>query len=474
MKNSKNVFLFTLSLLGGLETVSAEIQDPTTDTKTNLGVWKGTNDMTQYLRCDEGEVMVNMCVKGYDWRPCKMHNKKYDFMIQCAKVQRSPDTGSNIHWTRLGSDSEKIQEAEFGHYASCTADESGRPMVATGLRVEKQKDKRHHQLICKPISDYEGLVLDPADTHTICTSDDHRWALCPAGYAVTKTCAFGRKTGCETDICTGRKPKGAKKVLAGVQCTAIAGFTYKETVESEGDEEESFFEVENCKDELQFSETDIAYSVENSVSLTASVRAEVVNTSEQGRTVTDTLSNSFSISAERGLYGAEVTVSNEFEFGKAVETYRVNSVSYVKEQYNEETREHNISRELSLQGGLTWKILSWGAAVTAVGSYKPIYTKIIPGADTETVEEDVLISNLDLNESNFVLALSSADFDANYLRNSCRAIAEDFMTLSGPFANNLAGKQSSSMWNGVEGSTIMAGSKTAFNGKNRGLRGMVV
>ena len=81
-----------------------------------------------------------------------MHNKKYDFMIQCAKVQRSPDTGSNIHWTRLGSDSEKIQEAEFGHYASCTADESGRPMVATGLRVEKQKDKRHHQLICKPIT----------------------------------------------------------------------------------------------------------------------------------------------------------------------------------------------------------------------------------------------------------------------------------------------------------------------------------
>merc|ERR1712216_1068647 len=156
--------------------------------------------------------------------------------------------------------------------------------------------------------------------------------------------------------------------------------------------------------------------------------AEVVNTSEQGRTVTDTLSNSFSISAERGLYGAEVTVSNEFEFGKAVETYRVNSVSYVNEQYNEETREHNISRELSLQGGLTWKILSWGAAVTAVGSYKPIYTKIIPGADTETVEEDVLISNLDLNESNFLLAMSSADFDENYLRNSCRTIAEDFMT----------------------------------------------
>merc|ERR1712216_102217 len=134
---------------------------------------------------------------------------------------RSPDTGSNIHWTRLGSDAEKIQEAKFGHYNSCTADESGRPMGATGLNVEKQKDHWHHKLICKPISDYEGLVLDPSDTHTICTSDDHRFALCPAGYAVTKTCAFGRKTGCDTDICTGQKPNGAKQALAGVQCTAI-------------------------------------------------------------------------------------------------------------------------------------------------------------------------------------------------------------------------------------------------------------
>ena len=43
MKNSKNIFLFTLSLLGGLETVSAASATPT-DNKTNLRVRKVTGD----------------------------------------------------------------------------------------------------------------------------------------------------------------------------------------------------------------------------------------------------------------------------------------------------------------------------------------------------------------------------------------------------------------------------------------------
>jgi len=51
------------------------------------------------------------------------------------------------------------------------------------------------------------------------------------------------------------------------------------------------------------------------------------------------------------------------------------------------------------------------------------------------VTEDVEIRNTDLNSETFVLALSSKDFDKNYLKQtSCEDIAYQYMTDSGPFA----------------------------------------
>jgi len=381
--------------------------------------WYGFNDYGTMSCPVDGQVVVGFCVRGWPTYGCEVSGTQYDFAIAC-----SDNPTDDIAWTDTTGTVTEEKATLSSWTDACPSDAP----IMSGITI----DKSSYTLQCEP-ENTEAVVVDDSSTFTICVNTFSELYYCPYGSVLTRMCIGD----CGTDICSG------KTTGLGMQCTYVAAYEYIETTSYSGNNDDSTYSIVDCSSHHRDVSTDVEYTMTNTITVDSSVTTTSESSSTSSSTVTDSIKASEKISTDVGLVTGELSLDEEY----SVETSFTKSSTYITAQFEGTEKTQEVDQTFTLTGGYVWNVVSFGASIQAYGDYSVVYTKYQPGYGTfpvlggsvtsTNVTEDVSIVNTDINDSDFILALSSEYYDKDYLKGtSCEDIASDYLTSSGIFVTS--------------------------------------